>query len=96
MYRRHGVRLEGRVLVSLPTMLVAFARYSRDGSFAVLGANIRFTTIMGAGSIAGAVLGGLLLGMFPNLVPPTNAESVSNCVAAGGARPRSRPADRSG
>lgn len=60
--------LEGRVLLSLPTMLVAFARYSRDGGFAVLGANIRFTTIMAAGSIAGAVLGGLLLGMFPNLV----------------------------
>ena len=56
------------MLVSLPTMLLAFARYSRDGSFAVLGANIRFTTIMAAGSIAGAVLGGLLLGMFPNLV----------------------------
>ncbi|GAA4226962.1 hypothetical protein GCM10023075_28750 [Streptosporangium album] len=28
------------LLVSLPTMLVAFARYSRDGSFAVLGANL--------------------------------------------------------
>nr|WP_259294302.1 TSUP family transporter [Streptomyces resistomycificus] len=47
------------LLVSLPTMLVAFARYSRDGSFAVLGANIRFTTIMAAGSVTGAVLGGL-------------------------------------
>ncbi len=56
------------LLVSLPTMLVAFARYSRDGSFAVLGANLRFTTIMAAGSIAGAVLGGLLLGVFPDLV----------------------------
>ncbi|MGX1886517.1 sulfite exporter TauE/SafE family protein [Streptomyces sp. NPDC055287] len=56
------------LLVSLPTMLVAFARYSRDGSFAVLGANIRFTTIMAAGSVAGAVLGGLLLGVFPDLV----------------------------
>lgn len=56
------------LLVSLPTMLVAFARYSRDGSFAVLGANLRFTLIMAAGSIAGAVLGGLLLGVFPDLV----------------------------
>ncbi|MDQ0779873.1 putative membrane protein YfcA [Streptomyces aurantiacus] len=28
------------LLVSLPTMLVAFARYSRDGSFAVLGADL--------------------------------------------------------
>ncbi|WP_405536107.1 sulfite exporter TauE/SafE family protein [Streptomyces sp. NBC_00075] len=56
------------LLVSLPTMLVAFARYSRDGSFAVLGANLRFTMIMAAGSIGGAVLGGLLLGVFPDLV----------------------------
>ncbi|MFD3469938.1 sulfite exporter TauE/SafE family protein [Streptomyces sp. NPDC058682] len=56
------------LLVSLPTMLVAFARYSRDGSFAVLGANLRFTTTMAAGSIAGAVLGGLLLGVFPDVV----------------------------
>ncbi|MFF4267066.1 sulfite exporter TauE/SafE family protein [Streptomyces virginiae] len=56
------------LLVSLPTMLVAFARYSRDGSFAVLGANLRFTAIMAAGSIAGAILGGLLLGVFPDLI----------------------------
>ncbi|WP_431899220.1 sulfite exporter TauE/SafE family protein [Nonomuraea sp. bgisy101] len=56
------------LLVSLPTMLVAFARYSRDGSFAVLGANLRFVAIMIAGSIAGALLGGLLLGMIPDLV----------------------------
>ncbi len=60
------------LMVSLPTMLVAFARYSRDGSFAVLGANLRFTAVMAAGSVAGAVLGGLLLGVFPDLVlmPP--------------------------
>ncbi|MDR3082733.1 MAG: sulfite exporter TauE/SafE family protein [Streptomyces sp.] len=56
------------LLVSLPTMLVAFARYSRDGSFAVLGANLRFTLVMAAGSVAGAMLGGLLLGVFPELV----------------------------
>ncbi|OEJ35165.1 permease [Streptomyces subrutilus] len=56
------------LLVSLPTMLVAFARYSSDGSFAVLGANLRFATLMAAGSIAGAVLGGLLLGVFPDVV----------------------------
>ncbi|MEU9429076.1 sulfite exporter TauE/SafE family protein [Streptomyces sp. NPDC048342] len=56
------------LLVSLPTMLVAFARYSRDGSFAVLGANRRFALVMIAGSITGAVLGGLLLGVFPDLV----------------------------
>ncbi|GAA3023979.1 sulfite exporter TauE/SafE family protein [Kitasatospora albolonga] len=56
------------LLVSLPTMLVAFARYSRDGSFAVLGANLRFAGVMAAGSVGGAVLGGLLLGVFPDLV----------------------------
>ncbi|MFB7676561.1 sulfite exporter TauE/SafE family protein [Kitasatospora purpeofusca] len=56
------------LLVSLPTMLVAFARYSRDGSFAVLGANRRFTLVMAAGSIAGALLGGLLLGVFSDLI----------------------------
>lgn len=56
------------LLVSLPTMLVACARYSRDGSFAVLGANLRFTLIMVAGSTVGAVLGGLRLGVFPDLV----------------------------
>lgn len=56
------------LLVSLPTMLVAFARYSRDGSFAVLGTNLHFTAVMAAGSVTGAVLGGLLLGVFPDLV----------------------------
>ncbi|MEW1635467.1 sulfite exporter TauE/SafE family protein [Streptomyces sp. NPDC093801] len=56
------------LLVSLPTMLVAFARYSRDGSFAVLGANLRFTALMAGGSIAGALLGGLLLGVVPDPV----------------------------
>ncbi|MGI5487852.1 TSUP family transporter [Microtetraspora malaysiensis] len=59
------------LLVSLPTMLVAFARYSRDGSFIVLRTNLRFTAIMVAGSIAGALLGGLLLGMIADgvLIP---------------------------
>jgi uncharacterized membrane protein YfcA len=56
------------LLVSLPTMLVAFARYSRDGSFEVLGTNLRFTMVMAAGSITGALLGGLLLGVFSDLV----------------------------
>ncbi|WP_196443756.1 hypothetical protein [Planomonospora sp. ID67723] len=54
--------------MSLPTMLVAFARYSRDGSFAVLGANLRFIAVMTAGSITGMLLGGLLLGLIPGLV----------------------------
>lgn len=54
--------------VSLPTMLAAFARYSRDASFAVLRANGRFLTVMAAGSITGSLLGGLLLGVVPTLV----------------------------
>jgi uncharacterized membrane protein YfcA len=56
------------LLISLPTMLVAFTRYSRDGSFAVLGANAHFTMIMAAGSIAGSLLGGLLVGVFPGAI----------------------------
>ncbi|MFI5670992.1 sulfite exporter TauE/SafE family protein [Streptomyces sp. NPDC051704] len=64
------IKLAGSLslLVSLPTMLVAFARYSRDGSFAVLGANLRFAAVVAAGSITGALLGGLLLGVIPDLV----------------------------
>lgn len=56
------------LLVSVPTMLVAFARYSRDNSFVVLRDNLGFTTTMIAGSIAGALTGGLLLGVVPDLV----------------------------
>lgn len=56
------------LLVSLPTMLVAFARYSRDASFTVLRRNLRFTASLVAGSIAGAVLGGLLVGVVSDTV----------------------------
>ena len=57
--------------VSLPTMLVAFARYSRDNSFTVLAANKTFMLAIAGGSIAGTLLGGLLLGVVPNaaLIP---------------------------
>ncbi len=51
--------------VSLPTMLVAFARYSRDRSFVVLRQHARFAVAMTVGSVAGTVLGGLLLGAVP-------------------------------
>jgi uncharacterized membrane protein YfcA len=54
--------------VSLPTMLVAFARYSRDASFTVLAANGRFVIVMAAGSVTGTLLGGLLLGLVPAAV----------------------------
>lgn len=52
--------------VSLPTMLVGFTRYSRNQSFSVLGKNKTFLLSMAAGSIVGAFVGGLLLGIAPN------------------------------
>lgn len=58
------LRLAGSLslAISLPTMLVGFARYSQDCSFAVLGRNRHFTLVMAAGSVAGSYLGGQLLG----------------------------------
>lgn len=47
--------------ISLPTMLVGLARYSRDQSFNVLGANRAFVAAMAAGSVLGALSGALLL-----------------------------------
>ena len=46
-------------------MLVGFARYSQDSSFAVLRAHRRFVLWMAAGSVLGAALGGLALGLVP-------------------------------
>lgn len=54
--------------VSLPTMLVGFARYSRDRSFVVLRENDRFVLAMAAGSVAGSYIGGRLLGLVPDAV----------------------------
>ena len=51
------------LLVSLPTMLVAFFRYSRDQAFTVLGQHPRFIVAMAGGSLAGTFLGALLLGV---------------------------------
>lgn len=64
------VKLAGSLslAVSLPTMLVGFARYSRDQSFAVLGRNRAFLLVMAAGSIFGTLIGGLLLGVVPSAV----------------------------
>lgn len=56
------------LLVSLPTMLVAFLRYSRDQAFGVLAANRGFVVAMAAGSVTGSVVGGLLLGVVAELV----------------------------
>jgi uncharacterized membrane protein YfcA len=54
--------------VSLPTMLVAFTRYSRDNSFRVLLDQSRFVVAMAVGSVIGVFVGGLLLGIVPELV----------------------------
>ena len=54
--------------VSLPTMLVAFARYSRDGSFLVLSVNRRFVLLMAGGSVLGTVAGGLAVDVVPSSV----------------------------
>ncbi len=54
--------------ISLPTMLVAFASYSRDSSFAILRANKGFVLAMATGSIIGTILGGLLLGAVTEAV----------------------------
>lgn len=56
------------LVVSLPTMLVAFARYSRDRSFQALRDNKTFVLVMTIGSITGTILGGLLLGIAPTIV----------------------------
>jgi len=57
--------------VSLPTMLVAFARYSRDNSFSVLAHNKTFLIAMAVGSVLGTIAGGALLGVVPTpiLIP---------------------------
>lgn len=64
------VKLAGSLslAVSLPTMIVGFARYSQDSSFAVLGKNRQFVGIMAIGSVAGALLGGFLLGIVPSAI----------------------------
>ena len=51
--------------VALPTMVVAFARYSQDDAFEVLKAHRGFVFVMALGSLTGVLLGGLLLGVVP-------------------------------
>jgi hypothetical protein len=57
--------------VSLPTMIVGFARYAQDRSFVVLRENRGFAIAMALGSIVGAYVGGQLLGVVPSgvLIP---------------------------
>lgn len=61
------IKLAGSLslMVSLPTMIVGFARYSRASAFAVLREERALMGWMVAGSILGAALGGMLLGLGP-------------------------------
>lgn len=70
------VKLAGSLslAVSLPTMMVGFARYSRDSTFGVLNSNLRFVMIMAIGSIVGSFIGAKLLGIVPsNILLPALA-----------------------
>jgi uncharacterized membrane protein YfcA len=61
------IKLAGSLslVVSLPTMLVGFTRYSRRQSFWVLSRHRRFLLAMAIGSIVGTFIGGQLLGLVP-------------------------------
>ncbi|MFN4073281.1 MAG: TSUP family transporter [Thermus sp.] len=57
------------LLISIPTMLAAFAQYSQDQAFAVLGRQRSLLLAMGLGSLLGGWLGGgVLLGLAPEQV----------------------------
>jgi hypothetical protein len=75
------IKLAGSLslVVSLPTMLVGFARYSRDRSFVVLGRNRSFLLLMAAGSIVGTLIGAFLLGFTSGAVLYLYSRSFSPC-----------------
>lgn len=61
------IRLAGSLslAVSLPTMLAGFFRYREAGAFTVLKTERRLFVFMAAGSIIGALIGGLMLDQIP-------------------------------
>jgi uncharacterized membrane protein YfcA len=61
-----NIKLAGSLslAVSLPTMIVGFTRYTSSASFAILRTEQSLFGWMAVGSIAGAAIGGLLLGMI--------------------------------
>jgi uncharacterized membrane protein YfcA len=65
-----NIKLAGSLslAVSLPTMIVGFARYTRSDSFAILRTERSLFGWMAAGSISGAAIGGLLVGIVPTQV----------------------------
>ncbi|MCH2222268.1 MAG: hypothetical protein MK097_18360, partial [Dechloromonas sp.] len=50
---------------SLPTMIVGFARYRTAKAFRVLACERHVLVWMALGSVAGAALGGMFLGIVP-------------------------------
>lgn len=86
------VKLAGSLslVVSLPTMLIDFARYSRDSTFAVLSRNGRFVLGMALGSIAGSFIGAMLLGVIGStyVLPLLAAILVISSVKVGGTNRR--------
>lgn len=54
--------------ISLPTMLVAFFRYTQSGALALLKTETKFLLCMAAGSILGTAIGGQLVGIIPSSV----------------------------
>jgi len=61
------IKLAGSLalMVSLPTMIVGFARYSKSDSFVVLRQEQDLFKFLAFGSIVGAGIGGLFLGIVP-------------------------------
>lgn len=61
------IKLAGSLslMVSLPTMIVGFARYRQAEAFSILRREQSLMGWMVAGSILGAAIGGLLLGLIP-------------------------------
>lgn len=64
------IKLAGSLslMVSLPTMLVGFARYSGSSAFGILHQEQGLFVWMVAGSIIGSGLGALLVGLIPSNV----------------------------
>ena len=64
------VKLAGSLslAISLPTMLVGFARYSLDSTFVVLFRHVRFVAAMAVGSVVGSFIGAKLLGIVPGSI----------------------------
>jgi len=51
------------LMISLPTIMIGLYRYRNKNSFTIVRPNIKFISLMGAGSIAGAFIGKSMLGI---------------------------------